>query len=194
MSEPAWDIAKLFPPQGAWDEDEYLEFARKHPRVEFDDGVIEVLPMPTFSHQNIILLLLDLLRDLAKKRGGHVSFAGMPIKLPGNKYRQPDLLYASRDHAHLVGEQHWTGADLVMEVVSPSAEDREHDYVRKRHDYARGEVAEYWIVDPGAKTIVVLTLRDGRYSEHGVFAAGERVVSPTFGDLSLDVGAVFNAT
>lgn len=193
MSEPAWDIAKLFPFQGAWSEEEYLEFSASHPRVEFDDGAIEVLPVPTRSHQNVVAYFLVLLRDLAKKTGGRASFAGTRLKLPGNKYREPDLLFATREHAHFEGEDRWVGADLLMEVVSGSADDRERDYVKKRQEYARGGVGEYWVVDPGARTVLVLVLRDGRYVEHGTFAPGERVASPTVEGVAADVAEIFEA-
>src|SRR5437016_1271126 len=43
--EPAWDIARLFPAQGHWSEDEYLALNGNH-LVEFSDGRIAVLPLP----------------------------------------------------------------------------------------------------------------------------------------------------
>jgi hypothetical protein len=35
--EPAWDIARLFPPQGGWSEEEYLRLPGNH-LSEFDQG------------------------------------------------------------------------------------------------------------------------------------------------------------
>lgn len=52
--EPAWGIARLFPAQGAWAIDDYLSLSGNH-LVEFDRGFVEVLPMPTTSHQWIML-------------------------------------------------------------------------------------------------------------------------------------------
>jgi hypothetical protein len=54
--EPAWDIARLFPPQGAWSEDEYLGLPGNH-LSEFDHGRIEVLSMPTELHQLLVAML-----------------------------------------------------------------------------------------------------------------------------------------
>ena len=54
MSQPAWEIATLFPSQGEWTEEEYLAFSAVHPRVEFCDGRIEVLPVPSDRHQAVL--------------------------------------------------------------------------------------------------------------------------------------------
>ena len=50
-AEPAWEVALLFPAQGEWSEDDYL-WLTDHTRclVEFTDGHVEVLPMPTDAH------------------------------------------------------------------------------------------------------------------------------------------------
>lgn len=76
MSEPAWNIATLFPAQGTWTEEEYLDFSNAHPRVEFDRGEIDVLPLPTRTHQNLLAYLLMLLRDHAgRPAAAHASRA-----------------------------------------------------------------------------------------------------------------------
>lgn len=191
MSEPAWDIARLFPAQGAWREEEYLDLAARHRRVEFDDGSIEVLPVPTRTHQHIVKLLLFCFDAHARATGGRVGFAGTRLKLPGNKYREPDLLFAAAPNARYEGEEHWTGADLVVEVVSPGPQDHDRDYVRKREEYARAGVGEYWIIDPELKTVLALVLRDGRYVEHATWDAADVARPATVADVAVDVAALF---
>ena len=79
--EPAWDIARLFPPQGGWSEDEYLKLPG-NTLAEFDHGRIEVLDMPSEWHQ---LLVAYLYRALVEYVGasalGTVLFAPFPVKL-----------------------------------------------------------------------------------------------------------------
>lgn len=36
--EPAWDVARLFPPQGGWSEEEYLALPGNH-LTEFDHEI-----------------------------------------------------------------------------------------------------------------------------------------------------------
>lgn len=57
-SEPAWEIAKLFPNQSYWSEQEYLRLNGNRP-VEFTHGRIEVLCMPTDLHQAIVAALFE---------------------------------------------------------------------------------------------------------------------------------------
>ena len=57
-SEPelTWEIARLFPAQGDWSEEEYLALDTNH-FVEYSDGFLEFLPMPTIFHQLILQFL-----------------------------------------------------------------------------------------------------------------------------------------
>jgi hypothetical protein len=50
---PTWEIAHLFPNQGTWTVDDYLALNTNH-LVEFSDGLIEILPMPTEQHQLLV--------------------------------------------------------------------------------------------------------------------------------------------
>lgn len=149
--------------------------------------------MPTTSHQEILLFLLEML--LAVTRGtvpGKVLPAGVKLRIRPRKIREPDLIFVRAERAaDLVGEQFWTGADLVVEVVSP--DNPERDYADKRLDYAEGKVPEYWIVDPQRKTFTVLTLRGEAYAEHGVYAVGEMAESPLLDGVKIDIAAVFAA-
>jgi hypothetical protein len=53
---------ELLPQQGKWSEEEYLWFTDRAERpIEFNDGFIEVLPLPTDSHQGIVFLFARLL-------------------------------------------------------------------------------------------------------------------------------------
>ncbi|MDP9373848.1 MAG: Uma2 family endonuclease, partial [Chloroflexota bacterium] len=51
-------VLELLPLQGQWSEELYLWLTDQTNRlVEFTDGYIEVLPMPTDRHQSILLFL-----------------------------------------------------------------------------------------------------------------------------------------
>lgn len=56
-AEPTWEIARLFPYQGEWSEEEYLALETHH-LIEFDEGDLEVLPMPDIGHQRIVGFLV----------------------------------------------------------------------------------------------------------------------------------------
>ena len=62
------------------------------------------------------------------------------------------------------------GADLVMEVVSPSNPDL--DYNIKRIEYAQAGIPEYWLVDPQERHIIVYALEGKAYRQAGLYGAG----------------------
>ena len=189
-AELTWEIAQLFPAQGHWSEEEYLSLDTNH-LVEFSQGQLEVLPLPTFSHQRLVAFLYRLLLGYVEDRGlGVVMFAPLRIQLGHGKFREPDLVFMAAEHADRLGEQFWRGADLVMEIVS--LDDPERDKVTKRREYAQAGIPEYWIVDPGEASITVLTLQGQEYALHGEFAAGEAASSVLLRGFKVDVDDVFS--
>jgi Uma2 family endonuclease len=187
-----WEIAELFPSQGEWTELEYLALPGNR-QVEFSDGKIEVLPMPTELHLMIMVFLLDVLRaHVSKTDGGKVLPAGIRVRLWPGRIREPDIVFMRKANESRRGNDCWTGADLVMEIVSGDPKDRERDLVTKREEYARAQIPEYWIVDPEARKIVVLTLKGSRYEEHGAFGDGQKATSVLLPGFSVDVTEVLS--
>ena len=185
-------LRDILPRQGRWSEEWYL-WLTDHGRrlVEFTDGRIEELPLPTFKHQAILSFLHALFRAWLKPRGGVVVFSGLRMRIREEKFREPDVLLL-RDLADpRCQDRYWLGADLVAEVVSPDDPDR--DLVEKRIDYAEAGIPEYWIVDPRGETITVLRLEGDAYVEHGVHARGDKAASPLLDGFAADVAAVFDA-
>ncbi len=168
--EPAWDVARLFPAQGHWRVGDYLNLDGNF-LVEYSQGYIDVLPMPTTSHQRLLRFLFGLLSAFAESRAlGEAFFAPLKVRIMPKEFREPDILFAMKGRAHLIAEEFWTGADLVMEIVSPDAKSRRRDLKEKRRDYAKAGIPEYWIVDPRLEKITVLKLEGKTYTVHGDFS------------------------
>lgn len=185
--EPTWDIAHLFPLQGTWTVDEYLALNGNY-LIEFSNGVLEVLPLPTTEHQLLSAYLYGLLLAFATHQDlGMVLYAPVRVRLWPGKYREPDLLFMLKEHADRIGSKFWKGADLVMEIVSEGDEDRRRDLVKKREDYERAAIPEYWIVDPQEECITVLRLARKRYVVHGEFGKGEVASSHLLPGFTVDV-------
>ena len=185
-------LCDVLPRQGAWSEDAYLWLTDHSNRlVEFTDGYIEELSMPTFTHQSILLFLYGLLRAYLKPRGGVVMVAALRLRVRPGKFREPDLLLLRDRTDRRCQDRYWLGADLVVEVVSPDNPDR--DLVEKRADYAEAGIPEYWIADPRDATIRVLSLRGAAYVEHGVYRRGDTATSALLAGFAAEVSAVFDA-
>ena len=176
-STPEWKdlLVELLPPQGQWSEDEYLVLTDHRNRlVEFTDGFLEVLPMPTDKHQSVLKFLFLAFYSFVEPRGT-VQFAPLRLQIRPGKFREPDLLILISASDPRRQNRFWLGADLALEVVSE--EKPERDLVEKRGDYAEGRVPEYWIVNPQTETITVLVLRGDAYEEAAIYRREDSAAS-----------------
>lgn len=174
--------------RGTWSTEQYLRLtdsSQSHRLIEFTDGVLEVLSMPTTRHQAIVKYLLFVLSAFLDPRGGTVFFAPLRLKIREGKFREPDLLAVLDAQDPRKQDAYWLGADLVIEVVSPDSIER--DTLVKRTDYAEGGIEEYWIVNPIEEVITVLRLAGDQYTEHGVFRRGDTATSALLEGFSISV-------
>jgi hypothetical protein len=101
-------LCDVLPPQGAWSDREYLWLTDHTNRlIELADGDVEELPMPTDTHQAVLMRVRERL------------------------FREPDVLLLDRSDPRRQ-DRFWLGPDLVVEVVIPDDPDR--DLVEKRAD------------------------------------------------------------
>jgi Uma2 family endonuclease len=192
----AWEVATLFPEQGAWSEAAYLELTDgSNKRIEFNDGRLEFQAMPTEIHQALVGYLYQALLTFVAARGlGVVPFPPLRVRVKPGKIREPDILFLSNENLRHRSNRLWTGADLVMEVVSADPKDRQRDYNEKLVDYAEGGISEYWIVDPVEQTVIVYQLDATNYVEHGRFSLGETATSRRLDGFAVNVTALFDVT
>jgi len=157
------------PTQGFWTYAQYAALPDDGQLYEVMDGVLYMTPAPGWSHQEVVGEIFSYLRSHVRGAGlGGVFMAPVDVELASNTVFQPDvvvLLKASRDKLrgkHIVG-----APDLVVEVVSPGS--ATYDRHNKNVAYAQAGVPEYWIIDPSARTVEVLTLEDRKYKVVGVY-------------------------
>lgn len=189
----AWELATLYPEQGGWSENEYLDLTDEtNGRVEFTDGRLEFLPMPTEIHESLVQFLFFALHGFVTAQSlGKVYSNGIRVRVRPRKLRLPDVLFLHKDHFAVRHNRVWDGADLVMEVVSDDPKDRQRDYEEKLGDYAEAKIAEYWIVDLGRELVTVHRLAGDHYTVHGEFTRGEQATSQLLSGFGVDVSALF---
>jgi Uma2 family endonuclease len=176
-----------------WD---YLNFQFAE-RVELIRGkILKMAPGPTFSHQklsgSVHLKFYSLFKDKTKCQ---IIYAPFDVKLPIPKgikdstVVQPDLIVVC-DESKL-DERCCNGApDLVVEILSKF--NQKHDLHTKFDLYEEAGVKEYWIADMQNKSILVYTLKDGKYIGLRPFAEDMNVESVLFPFLSFNVGELFD--
>ena len=161
-------------------------------RYELIDGELFMAPAPTWEHQRAKGKLFRVFEDFVYANElGEVIDAPLDMYLSDGDVFQPDIAFISNERLDIIRSDGLHGApDLIIEVLSPSTEQR--DLTIKRERYEMFNVQEYWQADPIAKTITVLRLRNSTFEQVGVFAEGMVVETPLLPGLRVDVSAVFD--
>lgn len=117
------------------------------------EGVLHMVPAPSFAHGDIESQLHVILAPLARRAG--LTMIGQSNLGEGeHDYRVPD---SALHRPGASGAWHSTAA-LVVEIVSPGDESWE-----KLPFYAAHGVDEVLILDPAKRSVDWLALRDGEY-------------------------------
>lgn len=191
VGQPAWELAELFPHQGEWTEDAFFALDANR-LIELSNGRLEVLPMPSDLHQQIVFFLQKLIDAfLAGQDLGIVLAAPLPVRLWEGTVREPDLVVLLSADDPRRREQFWRGADLAVEVVSPGG--RKRDLKTKRAEYAQAGIKEYWIVDPSKQAVTILFQEQPKaaYTVIGEYQVGDEAKSRLLSGLRVKVKDVF---
>ncbi|MEA5465338.1 Uma2 family endonuclease [Leptothoe sp. PORK10 BA2] len=179
--------------------EDYLAYAHgTDAAYELTNG--ELIEMPPESDENLYraLKLYEALKAWVDMR--QIRLQGLALAMPGQpKNRYPDLTVLRPEHPEqmrLLGQAaiklDMEPPLLVVEVVSPGAENSRRDYVEKRNQYEWRGIPEYWILDPIKEQVSVLSLSDSGYEE-GIFVGDELIKSPTFRDWTMTAAAMLVA-
>lgn len=123
--------------------------------------------------------------------GGWWIFAEVDVALGPHDIVRPDLAGWHRQRLPQPGPVRPIGVmpDWVCEVLSPS--NAAQDRVYKRARYAQVGVPYYWLIDPYARVLEVLTLRDGAWLELGTYDEQHTARIAPFDAIELEVGRLF---
>jgi Uma2 family endonuclease len=193
MGEPALKKDRIYTygDYRNWPEDE---------RWELIEGTAwNMSPAPNRYHQKF---LTNFLAQLAPVFEGHpceIYAAPLDVLLPDfteendddvTTVVQPDISVIC-DRNKLT-DKGCTGApDWIIEILSPST--LRKDSAVKFDLYERHKVKEYWIVDPGSKTVQVYILDDtGKYPESPrIYTESELIRCTAVEGLTVDLNRVF---
>jgi len=160
-------------------------------RYEILDGELYVVPAPNIRHQRLWKKVYNaLIRRLEETGRGEILPAPCDVVFSEDNVAQPDILFVRKERLGIIGEANIREApDLVVEILSAST--RKKDLEIKRKMYARFGVQEYWIVDPDADTVEVLSWSETGYVSAGVFGRMDRLSSPLLPELDLPLAEIF---
>ena len=160
-------------------------------RFELLDGELVMAPAPLLYHQFILRKLLNAISGYVDEHDlGELFCSPTDVVLSETDVVQPDILFVSRQRNKILKPECVQGApDLVVEILSPST--AELDRTTKLELYAYHGVKEYWIVDPEAKTVMVLLRGQNRFEVAGTYGKGHTLVSPTLEGFTVQVEELF---
>ena len=133
--------------------------------TEYVNGEIIMAPTPTVPHQTVLRNIFRAVDGFVQRNDlGSILFSPMDVVLPTGEVVQPDLFFLTPEQWERArSAKRINGApSFAVEILSPGS--IKHDAITKRNLYERNGVSEYWIVDPEAKTIAQLILREGHYA------------------------------
>jgi Uma2 family endonuclease len=161
-------------------------------RYEILDGELYVVPSPNTRHQRVLKKILSaLIRQTEDKDLGECFAAPYDVILSEENVVQPDILFVCRERLEIIREANLSGApDLAIEILSTGS--RQQDLAIKRKIYARFGIREYWIVDPEAAVVEVLTWTESGYINAGTFRESDRLTSPILPQLDLPLSEIFS--
>jgi Uma2 family endonuclease len=171
------------------------EEAARHPyieeRFEIIEGIrYEMQPSPTFNHQWLVTQICNSI-DRTCSSTGTVLVAPMDVYFDEDNIFQPDVIYIANDNSSIIKRHRIEGApDLVVEILSPSTS--ANDKIRKKRNYERFGVPEYWIVDPVHRLIDQFIADNGKYALDGTYSPGGLLQSPRFSCISIDMDKLFS--
>ena len=133
--------------------------------AELIKGSLYMRRSPVTNHQRILSRLLSKMLDFTDTNNlGEVFVALYDVYLDEHSNAvQPDLIFVSKEKAHIVQEHIHGVPDLLVELLSPG--NKSHDTVRKKNLYEKFGVQEYWIVDPDTKESIGYSLTEKKYKE-----------------------------
>jgi Uma2 family endonuclease len=180
---------------------EYLEYDDgTDTRYELEDGVLVEMSPEIPLNVGIASVLFESFLNLGIPAPRLAIGHQVGVSSTKATAREPDLVVHSQASAKAIySGVKLLSADmpapmLVVEVVSSSDTDpksRRRDYQDKRAEYAERGIPEYWIADPIAQVVLVLTLAGGEYQEQR-FTGNQVIASPTFPAFALTVEQVLN--
>jgi Uma2 family endonuclease len=163
-------------------------------RHEIIDGVHYVTAAPSLRHQDLVgRLHIAIGNFLASHPGlGRVFLSPLDAIFTIHDIVEPDLLFVAANLLQIMTEKNIQGAPaIVVEVVSKTT--RKRDERIKKELFDRGDVREYWVVDPDRSHIIVYRRNNAGFTAlTPLTAAGNALLtSPLLPGFSLSVSELF---
>ena len=164
-------------------------------RYEIIDGELEMTRAPHWKHQDTILAIAMALRIWSLKTGLGRTIINPGVIFSDNDNVIPDLIWISQEKLTLSVDEsgHFTNApELIVEVLSESANDIRRDKESKLKLYSNRGVQEYWIADWRLQKLEVYRRNQGQLELVMTLFNDDEITTPLLPDFSAKINQFFS--
>ncbi|HVS34120.1 MAG TPA: Uma2 family endonuclease [Gemmataceae bacterium] len=159
-------MATVAPRIGVFTYEDFCAILSDGRKGDLIDGAIYLDGPESIKNNELFGWLLVLMGLYVRRRKlGEVHASRVACRLDDMNAPEPDILFVAnkkRDRLHRDGVE--GPPDLTVEIVAPESVER--DYDKKRRQYQRFKIPEYWIIDEHERKMRLLRLdARGRYRE-----------------------------
>lgn len=166
--------------------DDYLQLPESNQPQQLINGEVIMSLSPVSGHQRAVFRISKYVDRI--KPNGEVFFAPMDVHIDGINVYQPDIFWIAENSLCVERDGYFYGPpDLVIEILSPST--ALIDKKDKFKVYQAQSVKEYWLVDILAPYIEIWQLRDGKFTQWGVYGPDEQFTSAVLS--TIDCSEIF---
>ena len=163
-------------------------------RYEIIDGELFMSRAPTNRHQKICIRLAQHLANWSDESGLGDVLGAPGLVLSDTDNVIPDMIWISKERqatledstGHLIGVP-----ELVIEVLSPGAENVRRDREAKRKLYSVQGAEEYWIVNPELQTVEIYRRSEADLRLVATLLRTDTLTSPLLPDFACPVARIF---
>ena len=166
-------------------------------QYEIVDGELYVSRQADWEHQFVSGEIFSVLRIWSRQTGMGVANLAPGIVFSDDSNVIPDVVWISHERlqtALQADRKLHTTPELVVEVLSPGAENERRDREVKLKLYSRRNAKEYWIVNWRERTLEIYRRQDGVLELYKTLNEDDRVESPLLPEFGCRVGEFFPAT
>jgi Uma2 family endonuclease len=162
-------------------------------KYELIEGEIYMSRSPSLTHQITLQNFLMALGSYLTKNPIGIVVPGPGVIFDDFNGVIPDIVFFTNDRrAEIASGDRLNGApDLVVEIISPGAENERRDRVLKRRVYGRFGVKEYWLVDLVNRSVEVCRLGEEGLELAATFVGEDEMTSSVLPDFRIKLTDLF---
>ncbi|MCL2815569.1 MAG: Uma2 family endonuclease [Oscillospiraceae bacterium] len=161
-------------------------------RYELIDGAAYAMAGVSTAHQRISRKILTQFDIFLRGKTCEIFSAPFDVRLNSDTFDdivvQPDLLVIC-DKSKLDSKSVSGAPDMVIEILSNS--NTRHDTIVKFRLYQKAGVREYWIIDPGTKSVQVYILKNKKYGIGSIYREDDVVPVHILDGFQINLADVF---